>query len=253
MRLGKRQNWASTWAESSKSFTKSLFLDLELRFFLKILFGQLKLFNDKTRFKKSSKISRSSEKIVSSDNVTSKWYSYLQSIPEKPKLLREKNYDNQNKHVEYLSPFFHSHIFEYCEHTEKTPYNRCYQYKKHNFLPNFSAQLFSNYITKQISFSTSFKDLTFNYGFSNAIKKIARKFAKKQKLGTVSGIKIVCSGKWKKTKSGRSLKTVVSVGRLQSQSIRALTSYGFGTSVTKFGCCGLKVWLNYKPLISLIP
>jgi small subunit ribosomal protein S3 len=64
----------------------------------------------------------------------------------------------------------------------------------------------------------------------------------------VTGVKIVCSGKWKKTKSGRSQKITVTTGRLQTQSLTALTSFGFATSITKYGSCGIKVWVNYKPL-----
>jgi hypothetical protein len=249
LRLGTRINWCSTWCECPKSFIKTFVFDLESQFFYKIVFDQLKLVIDNTRLKQNSKKSRSSGKVIPFYGVIGKWYSYLQNIPESSNLIREKNNYKQKQHVDFLWPFFGSHLFEYCEHTKKAPNKSFFNLKKQTLLPTFSGQLFCDYITNQISTSTSFKHQSFKNSFDAAVKKISLNFVKTQKFQMVSGIKITCSGKWKKTKSGRSQKFTVTIGRLYTQSVNSLTSYGFATSVTKFGCCGIKVWVNYKALI----
>lgn len=248
LRLGKRINWLSTWGEYPKTFIKSLFFDLELRFFVKLLLDRFGFFDDNLRVKKNARVSRSSGRALSSVNLIGKWYSYLQNIPESSKLTKELRDYKQNQYVNCLLYFFGYHVFEYRLYFAKEADKAWFHPEKRTCLPIFSGQLISNYISKQISLSMNFKDLSFKNSFETALKKIARNFAKTQNCRLVSGIKIICSGKWKKTKSGRAQSAVFRLGRLRTQSVSSLVDCGFATSVTKFGCCGVKVWVSYKSL-----
>ena len=251
-RLGKRICWVSTWCENPKTFIKSFFFDLELRFFVKLVFEQLGFFEDNLRVKKNAKISRCFAKVLSFDDVIGKWFLYLRNITETSKLAKELRDKKQKKYSRDLTSFFGYHVFEYRSLFENEQNNTWDNTKKTTFLPVFSGQLFCNYIAKQISLSLGFKNRSFRGGFENALKKVARKCIKTHNFQLVSGIKIICSGKWKKTKNGRTQKSVIKIGRLQGQSIVCLTSYGISTSVTKFGCCGIKVWISYKPILVLV-
>ena len=248
LRLGTRLNWSSTWCECPKTFIETFLFDINSRLFLKVLFDQLRIGSDDIRLKKNSKKQLNSGKLLPFSRISGKWHSYIQNITESSELAREKNNNKQNQHASSLSPFFGCHVFDYAAHTEKISTDTTFNSKNKKFLPTVSGQLLGDYIANQISASPSLKDQSFKRGLERAIKRISNEFVKARVLRMVVGIKIVCSGKWKKTKSGRSQKVVVTTGRLHTQTVTALTSFGFATSVTKFGSCGIKVWVNYKPL-----
>jgi len=62
----------------------------------------------------------------------------------------------------------------------------------------------------------------------------------------VAGIKIMCSGRWSKTKSGRSQQFNYCLGKVGAQSFSTLLDFGFAVATTKYGTCGVKVWVAHK-------
>jgi ribosomal protein S3 len=56
----------------------------------------------------------------------------------------------------------------------------------------------------------------------------------------------MCSGKWKKTRSGRKQKFVVQLGRIPNSGVSNLVFFDQMTQKTKFGCFSVKVWIFMK-------
>jgi ribosomal protein S3 len=62
----------------------------------------------------------------------------------------------------------------------------------------------------------------------------------------ISGIRVSCKGKWSKTATGRAQKLVLTLGKLNTQTIDTFIDYSFSTVATKFGACSVKVLISYK-------
>lgn len=64
------------------------------------------------------------------------------------------------------------------------------------------------------------------------------------------GVKVICSGRWKKTGSGRKQKLCVKYGRVRNPNLSSVILFDYVTQKTKFGACGIKVWVaNKKTLL----
>ena len=64
------------------------------------------------------------------------------------------------------------------------------------------------------------------------------------------GVKVICSGRWKKTGSGRKQKLCVKYGRVRNPNLSSVILFDYITQKTKFGACGIKVWVaNKKTLL----
>jgi ribosomal protein S3 len=114
-----------------------------------------------------------------------------------------------------------------------------------------SAQAMSEFIAKQLTTPHRLKHWSFRFGLQCGIAMIALGLLKKRGNFFVSGLKVICSGKWKKTRSGRKQKVVFSIGRLRTQSMNSVSSYGFTVLATKFGAFSVKVWISYLPFFCL--
>jgi hypothetical protein len=139
-----------------------------------------------------------------------------------------------------------------------------FEYQKHNFvsdeiaffipnqkqaiLPLVSSQAVCNYVIGQLATSAKSRDRSFKISLQKGLAKIAAQLSKK--TSTIFGIKVIACGRWRKTKKGRSQKVSLIVGGLKAQSSTSAISYGFSTIATKFGACGIKFWICYKPLIN---
>jgi ribosomal protein S3 len=62
----------------------------------------------------------------------------------------------------------------------------------------------------------------------------------------VSGIKVICKGKWTKTGTGRTQKIILNFGRLNNQTFSYFLDSYVSTAVTKFGVCSVKVLISYN-------
>ena len=71
------------------------------------------------------------------------------------------------------------------------------------FLPFINSSVISNYIVKQLKISVKFKDKIFKQNLQKGIKFLLSNYYKKYKI---TGIKVVCSGKWKKNKKWKKTK-----------------------------------------------
>lgn len=107
-----------------------------------------------------------------------------------------------------------------------------------------SPKLISKYITNQLNRMTPLKRLTFRTNLNNGILKFSYQILNRFKNNIV-GLKIICSGKWKKTRSGRKQKLMLKFGRIRNPNISNVTSFHYAFQKTKYGLCGVKVWISH--------
>jgi ribosomal protein S3 len=235
-RLGKRVNWPSSWCETTNSYADVLFSDLEIRFFNKKLISYLGFYVNNVIIRKSTKGLKLYTKLISSKNI-----------------LAARKQRKKNLQYKILSPFNSYFTLDYYKslggflssaRAKKKVFKTS---KKNNILPLFSAQTLSDYIAEQLIITPRLKHWSFKLNVQSGIAQIASKLFKGDNIALISGLKVTCKGKWRKTKSGRKQKIAFSIGSLQSQTMVCLSSYGFTTSATKFGAFGIKVWICYKP------
>jgi hypothetical protein len=108
--------------------------------------------------------------------------------------------------------------------------------------PSISAQVLSDYIRRQMSLPQKSKDLDFRINLKTGVSMLAVFLFKRFPLGSsIRGLRIVCSGRWSKTRSGRKQRLVYNRGSLKRLTFSALLDYGMATVTTKFGVCSIKV------------
>jgi ribosomal protein S3 len=90
---------------------------------------------------------------------------------------------------------------------------------------------------------------SFRFGLLFGIANMASRLFKEAKKNgfLLSGFKVVCGGKWNKTRSGRKQMLLFSIGKLRTPSMNYMSTYGATSLATKFGTFGIKVWISYKP------
>jgi ribosomal protein S3 len=64
----------------------------------------------------------------------------------------------------------------------------------------------------------------------------------------ILGFKIVCSGKWKKTRSGRKQKLTIKFGQIVNSSVSNVILYDYSVQKTRFGSCSIKVWISHSKI-----
>lgn len=227
-RLGKRTNWPSVWCNTQKQYAAELFSDLELRHFNKKLIRRLGFYENDSIVKKSQGKTKFYTKLLTTEDI----------VGGKEKINTKRSF----------SPFFDNYLFEYKKFKNSSlKIARSSSQKNMNILPFLSAQTLSDYIVEQLKLSHRSKHWSFKISLQSGIADIISKLLRKKNTHFISGVRILCSGKWRKTKSGRKQRIVFSIGRLRSPSMDCVSSYGFSTQATKFGACGIKVWISYKP------
>jgi len=65
-------------------------------------------------------------------------------------------------------------------------------------------------------------------------------------IKNIIGVKIECSGRWKKTKSARTQKLCFNYGQTKKIGVVNTVFFSFLTQKTKYASCGFKVWFTFK-------
>ena len=108
------------------------------------------------------------------------------------------------------------------------------------------AQFFSDFIALQIKFSSKHRNEAFKFGVQAGIQSMLSYYYNNRSKNFVSGIKVVCKGKWAKTGTGRTQKIILNLGRLNNQAFSSFIDSHISTAVTKFGVCSIKVLISYN-------
>jgi hypothetical protein len=107
-----------------------------------------------------------------------------------------------------------------------------------------SASIFCNFITDQINRSTEQRDILFDRSFLYGLSLLIRKYMIFYRLhgsSRLNGIRILCAGKFSRTKSSRKQKMLVSVGKTDKQTISTVIDFALAFSNTKHGSFSVKI------------
>ena len=110
-----------------------------------------------------------------------------------------------------------------------------------------SAKIITEFLKIQISEIKPFKLKKNNFVANLQIKLInfINFFLTEFKYDIV-GVKIICIGKWKKTKTGRKQKFYLKYGKIQKSDVRNKIIFHNINETTKYGICSLKIWIAHK-------
>lgn len=125
-----------------------------------------------------------------------------------------------------------------CEFTEKIMLS-----KLPFFL--FSPKIISYYVIKQLNEPNKLKDKNFSKNLQLGLLKITNFFLYLFK-DNINGLKILCSGKWRKTRTGRKQKLCLKFGKIQNTSVSNTIFFSWVSQNTKHGSFGIKIWISHK-------
>lgn len=255
MRLGNRLGWKSLWNVDSSNFNSFFFEDIETRHFLRILlktFG-LDMNNISVSAWKNSLLV--SGKVISVSDFLSK----RKRETNLSQVNRKNHLASKMKGIQHLTPLVGSTQLEVLGKNESFyDFSRRLQKKElvsnsrmsstgsKGFVTPISAQVLCNIVAYQLGLPPKLKDNNFKRNLRKGIVGLVKFIFNKRTTPYIAGVKIICSGRWQKTKSSRKQRMTYSFGKIQRQSFSKFIDYGFIATTTKYGVCGIKVWVCYK-------
>lgn len=230
LRLKNRLNWKTAYNFSFNQSSNTLVNSFSLNFFISRLITIFGLNGNNHNLIQDSKGKYNTIKVISNkrliDNINYNLSTYI----------------NQRNHfVKLLSANIFKSLF-ICWTDQK--YFRTNNKKIFQII---SPKILGLYITEQLIKPTSTNNNTLsknlNVGILNIINKIAD-----LTNSNILGLKVSCSGKWKKTRDGKTKKLTFLFGKLRRSTLSNLILYDTSSVTTKFGICTVKVWIHYKTL-----
>lgn len=261
LRLKKRLSWPFfSSAHNIKNLSNIQASSYHLLFFTKIIFFKFSFFLNSYIIQKNLKSYRFFSKLLDdfhilnaliqnsptkAFNLQTQQYSRFQSMKKKKKAIRFLHFGNKHL-ISEINDFW-------------TARNKL-KSKTNNNLFLLSPQLLTLYILKQLNENKSSKNFFFFRNMQLGILKylsilLAPQKALKNRLSSnnlqiidnnIIGLKIIFSGRWKKTKNGRGQRLVLSFGSLKRTALSKSVFFSFFSEKTKFAACGLKVWLTFR-------
>jgi hypothetical protein len=98
---------------------------------------------------------------------------------------------------------------------------------------NLSASILSRYVAYRLEQGVSIKEIY------KVIKRTVGRLT-----GSIAGVKVECVGRFSRAQRAGVMK--FSLGKIGRTTIDGAVSYSFSKAVLRFGCCGIKVWLNRR-------
>jgi hypothetical protein len=120
------------------------------------------------------------------------------------------------------------------------------EYSAFNLNRSSSAQIMALYVGGQLEKPVKQRDFNFKTNFKNGVRKIVQTFLKAKTADSICGVKVTCSGRWKKTKSGRKQIFIFSRGKLLTQSLSFFVDTSSYRGQTKYGAFSLKFSITYN-------
>ena len=226
LRISNKTVWNSIWSEDNKTYYHYFFKDLEVKKYIKIISNHLGIKVNETLTKPQNESININIKRVSrtlkKDNAYNKAFRSLSFFKQFTLNIQQQT----NKVLRYkskLSLWESKILFSY-----------------------IPAQFFSDFIALQIKFSSKHRSEAFKFGVQAGIQSMLSYYYNNRSKNFVSGIKVVCKGKWAKTGTGRTQKIILNLGRLNNQAFSSFIDSYISTVVTKFGVCSIKVLISYN-------
>lgn len=109
----------------------------------------------------------------------------------------------------------------------------------------FTPSIILSFVSKQIEKPNKLKNKLFiknlQFGLFMLINNLL--FINKH---DIVGIKLMISGKWKKTRSGRKQKLVLNFGKIERSSVVNALFFEQNHQKTKYGSCNVRIWISHK-------
>jgi len=106
----------------------------------------------------------------------------------------------------------------------------------------FYPKLLTEFAKQQLATTnnTPFTSTNFNKNLQKNLLKLIEIILKKYPYKII-GVKLICSGKWRKTPSGRKQKVYLKFGQIQTSNLANKIVYHNVSQRTKFGICSIKL------------
>lgn len=242
LRLGKRSNWKSEWFDD-KNYCLTFWKDTEIRKTLKSIVKFFGYSLNNFYIKKSNKKFHIFNKLISSSELLSFIKNIRLKKPSAYKSLMLQKIKNNN--ICKITPFSNETILDIRRHSSLIKISS-FDKSSLTILPFISSQALSDYLGLQLISPPKIKDDCFKRNFWQGLTLFLYSFFNKKTVFQINGFKLICSGRWKKSKTGRKQKFFCSIGKLRSQTYSTFIDYGFTNVNTKYGVCCIKVWISYK-------
>ena len=243
LRLGMRNNWKSEWFDD-KNYSLTFWKDNEIRKTLKTIVNFLGFSLNNFYIKKSNKKFHAFNKLI----FTSKLLFFMKTLKlKKPSIYRALILQKiKNINFSKITPFLKDANLDIRKYDNMVK-NGIFDKTTKTILPFFiSSQSLSDYLGLQLISPLKLKDDCFKMNFWRGLTQFLHSFFNKTTVLQINGIKLICSGRWKKSKTGRKQRFLCSIGKLRSQSYSTFIDYGFTNVNTKYGVSCIKIWISYK-------
>lgn len=230
LRLKKRLNWPYTYNCNKPKDIGAIQIKLEqINYYTNIILSMLNCLPNNIDIRKNTK----------SVNVLTSFINH-ENIQKMTEFTTSSRFDN----FSYLK----SNIKNITLNKDYLTYNFVDTIRMPNKNKILNPKLITSFIVKVLNKDTILKQTNSNNNLKLSITKFLNTFLNIFKDDIV-GVKVMCSGKWKKTPSGRKQKLVIKYGKICNASLKNIIRYDNLNQKTKFGAVGVKVWIASKNVV----
>ena len=244
-RLGARSSWLSVWNAKKQDYSSILLNDVEFRSSFNAFMSFFGLFPSFPLVSYSTKNSVLYSKILNRNDLLKMKFVFN---ARKKELVNRKRYNLSM--CSFFSKTLYLDLFNYQKTSERQILKNDQSHVFFNFLyfPFISAQVLTNFICTQIQETLKNKEVGFKKNIRRGILKVIQSCFNKKTVHFISGIRLICSGRFSKTKSGRTQSLSYSLGKLNIPKVSSFLDYGYSTVTTPLGSCSLHVLLCFKSI-----
>lgn len=241
LRLGYKAVWNSLWSEDRKTYKHLVFRDFEINKYIKVLTKYFGISAEKVLCKVQNGT------IVINSKRLAKTF------------LKDELHTNFRNSRSFKSVSFPLN-FDWVIQNQLENFSRSKKLKRtvnlweskllFRYIP---ARFFSSLISHQLKLPTKRRSFSFRaFGIQGGIQSILRFYFNSRTKMYISGIRVVCKGKWSKTNTGRSQKLTISMGKLNNQVLDTFIDSHTSIASTKFGAFSVNVLISYKQIVDRI-
>lgn len=241
-RLGSRRSWLSVWNVKKQGYSITLLNDLNTRFYLAFVLNFFGLFSSEPLLSKSTRRFNAYFKVYRRENLIEFLNKKVLKFSSLKLIFlhrKRKNFFLNILFSEHLClSVFQSKNFPILQGTLNT---QKFKFKHFFHFCNLSAQSLCSMIFSHLN------SKRFASNLQTSVFQIIKNCFNKKSVNII-GIKVVCSGRWMKTPTGRSQKTQYIIGKVENQNLSSFVDHASLNMITAFGSCCLNVWLCFKAL-----
>ena len=119
--------------------------------------------------------------------------------------------------------------------------------KKWLFSQFLSAQIVADYIALQLTLAPNLKDSNFRKSLKLGVFETFNSILSLNKQDNISGIKLICSGRWQKVRSNRKQRFIYRLGQFKTTKSMSYLDFGNALFHSKNGSTCIKIWILYGP------